>query len=137
MEWIGSLVGIALLAWIIRYFAAPEVKAESPSAEAEPPPDEEPEPVELPIEDYIDLHPFAPQEIPQVVDSYLEAAQQRGFREVRLVHGRGKGVQRARVRSLVSDHPLVVSFQDAPPSRGGWGATLVILKGFAPRRPEG
>ena len=72
------------------------------------------EPVVVPIEDAIDLHPFAPREIPSVVESYLEAAQQAGFTEVRLIHGRGRGVQRARVQKLLASHPLVASFRDAP-----------------------
>ncbi len=84
--------------------------------------------VALPIEDSIDLHGFQPRDIPNVVVDYLEEAAQRGFREVRLIHGRGKGVQRARVQQLLAQHPLVESFSDAPASRGGWGATIVWLR---------
>lgn len=84
-------------------------------------------PVVVPIEDAIDLHPFAPRDIPGVVDSYLEAAHEAGFREVRLIHGRGKGVQRERVRKLLEKHSLVSDFREAPRERGGWGATLVLL----------
>jgi len=86
------------------------------------------EPIVVPIEDAIDLHPFPPRDIPGVVDSYLEAAVEAGFREVRLIHGRGKGVQRARVRQILEKHPLVREFREAPRERGGWGATLVWLK---------
>ena len=86
------------------------------------------EPVVLPIEDSLDLHAFAPRDIPSVVDEYLRAARARGFREVRLIHGRGKGVQRAVVQSLLTAHPLVERFFDAPSERGGWGATVVVLK---------
>ncbi|HVJ18472.1 MAG TPA: TIGR01777 family oxidoreductase [Polyangiaceae bacterium] len=82
----------------------------------------------LPIEDSIDLHGFQPRDVPAVVASYLEAAAEKGFVEVRLIHGRGKGVQRARVQALLGTHPLVESFRDAPASRGGWGATVVELK---------
>jgi DNA-nicking Smr family endonuclease len=82
----------------------------------------------LPIEDALDLHPFAPREIPDVVASYLEAALEKGFREVRLIHGRGIGVQRERVRSLLSRHPDVEGYADAPSPRGGWGATVVRLR---------
>ena len=89
--------------------------------------DDEP-PVVVPIEDAIDLHPFAPRDIPSVVESYLDAAHQAGFTEVRLIHGRGRGVQRARVRQVLSQHPLVASFGDAPPERGGPGATLAWLR---------
>lgn len=66
--------------------------------------------------------------MPTVVDDYLRAAQARGFREVRLIHGRGAGVQRAIVQSLLREHPLVAAFADAPPERGGWGATVVTLR---------
>lgn len=83
--------------------------------------------VELPIEDFIDLHSFPPREIPAVVSDYLEAAHARGFREVRLIHGRGIGVQRERVRSSLSKHPLVEEYGDAPADRGGWGATIAAL----------
>ena len=85
-------------------------------------------PVALPIEDSLDLHAFAPQDIPAVVSEYLEACARHGFREVRLIHGRGTGTQRAIVRSLLGTHPLVLEFSDAPPDRGGWGATLVHLR---------
>jgi DNA-nicking Smr family endonuclease len=86
------------------------------------------EAVVLPIEDSIDLHTFAPGEIPEVVKEYLEQVYEKGFQEVRIIHGRGIGVQRDRVRRLLDGHPLVVNFSDAPPERGGWGATVVRLK---------
>ncbi|MBK7584588.1 MAG: Smr/MutS family protein [Myxococcales bacterium] len=81
----------------------------------------------LEIEDSIDLHGFQPRDIPDVVVSYLEAAQEKGFVEVRLIHGKGTGFQRARVREVLSKHPLVERFGNAPPGRGGFGATLVWL----------
>jgi DNA-nicking Smr family endonuclease len=87
------------------------------------------EPVLLPIEDSLDLHAFAPRDIPSLVDEYLREASRRGFTEVRLIHGRGTGVQRAVVRSILVGHPLVREFADAPEERGGWGATVVWLKG--------
>ena len=89
---------------------------------------DEPEPVSLPIEDSLDLHPFAPKDVRPVVDEYLREAAARGFSEVRLIHGRGIGVQRASVQGLLAGHPLVERFFDAPPERGGWGATVVVLK---------
>ena len=90
--------------------------------------DEEiPEEIVLPLEDHIDLHPFRPKEIRSVAESYLEQALEAGFREVRLIHGRGVGVQRKILRSLLTGHPGVVEFRDAPPERGGWGATIVRL----------
>lgn len=90
------------------------------------------EPVEIPVEDAIDLHHFRPREIEEVVDAYLDAALQAGFREVRLIHGRGSGVQRARVQALLARDPRVEGFRDAPAGRGGWGATIVWLQEVAP-----
>jgi len=85
-------------------------------------------PVVVPIEDALDLHGFAPREIPDVVREYLAAAHAAGFDEVRLIHGRGIGVQRARVQQVLTGHALVASFRDAPPDRGGPGATIVALR---------
>jgi DNA-nicking Smr family endonuclease len=90
--------------------------------------DEPPDEVVVPIEDEIDLHAFAPGDVREVVLSYLEAAHAKGLREVRLIHGRGIGAQRESVRALLARHPQVASFSDAPPERGGWGATAVRLK---------
>jgi DNA-nicking Smr family endonuclease len=84
--------------------------------------------VVLEIEDCIDLHTFHPRDVPSVVEAYLEAALEKGFVEVRLIHGRGKGVQRARVRQILAGNPCVATFWDAPPTRGGWGATVVRLR---------
>ena len=86
------------------------------------------EPVPIPIEDALDLHAFAPRDIPSVVAEYLQAARARGFTEVRLIHGRGRGVQRTIVQSVLAGHPLVAGYADAPPERGGWGATIVRLR---------
>jgi DNA-nicking Smr family endonuclease len=90
--------------------------------------DEEEEPVEIPITGELDLHTFAPRDVPAVVADYLDACRERGILLVRVVHGRGKGVQRAVVQRLLRDLPHVTFFEDAPPSSGGWGATLVRLK---------
>lgn len=80
----------------------------------------------IPIEDAIDLHAFAPRDVPSVVDDYLEAARDAGFLLVRLIHGRGKGIQRAAVHRLLSAHQLVEEFWDAPESH--LGATMVRLR---------
>jgi dsDNA-specific endonuclease/ATPase MutS2 len=88
----------------------------------------EPDPVILPMEDSLDLHPFAPRDVRSVVDEYLRQAAALGFREVRLIHGKGTGTQRAIVRSLLGRHPVVERFSDGPAERGGWGATVVVLK---------
>jgi DNA-nicking Smr family endonuclease len=90
--------------------------------------DELPDDVTLPIEDAIDLHAFAPRDVSDVVTSYLDAAHEAGFRQVRIIHGRGIGVQRESVRAVLARHPRVAAFADAPPDRGGWGATIVVLK---------
>jgi DNA-nicking Smr family endonuclease len=90
---------------------------------------DEPDPVILPIEDSLDLHTFAPRDVPSVVDEYVRQAVAHGFSEVRLVHGKGKGVQRVMVQKLLSGHPLVLRFFDAPAERGGWGATVAVLRG--------
>ena len=83
------------------------------------------DPVEIPIEGAIDLHTFAPRDVVSVVDDYLRAAQEAGFSEVRLIHGRGKGVQRAGIHRLLRGHPLVERYWDAPESH--LGATVVRL----------
>jgi DNA-nicking Smr family endonuclease len=86
------------------------------------------EPVRIPVEDSLDLHSFAPRDVTAVVDDYLREAHARGFTEVRLIHGKGIGVQRRIVQSLLATHPLVAAFADAPAERGHWGATIVRLK---------
>jgi DNA-nicking Smr family endonuclease len=85
------------------------------------------ETVEIPIGDTIDLHSFQPRDVRDVVLTYLEEARARGFRQVRVIHGRGIGVQREIVRSLLAGIPWVVDYADADPGGGGWGATLVSL----------
>jgi DNA-nicking Smr family endonuclease len=84
------------------------------------------DPVRIPIEDSIDLHAFAPRDVSSVVTDYLEAAAAAGFGIVRLIHGRGIGVQRATVRRALQGHPLVEDFHDAPESH--LGATVVRLR---------
>ena len=84
----------------------------------------------IPIEDALDLHAFHPRDIPSVVEEYVTAAFEADFREVRLIHGRGKGVQRGIVQSVLEKHPLVVSFRDAPESH--LGATIANLRSRVP-----
>ena len=83
--------------------------------------------IEVEITDTLDLHSFRPQEVIDVVNSYLEAALEAGFPSLRIIHGKGVGVQRRAVRALLERHPGVRSFSDAPGEAGGWGATTVIL----------
>ena len=95
------------------------------------PPDDD-EVIRVPIEDAIDLHAFAPRDIVDVVDDYLQAAHEAGLRDVRLIHGRGTGAQRASVQRLLRDHPLVERYWDAPESH--LGATVVRLRDHLARQ---
>jgi dsDNA-specific endonuclease/ATPase MutS2 len=88
------------------------------------------EPIVLPIEDSIDLHAFSPRDIPSVMEEYIEQCIRAGIYEVRIIHGRGKGIQRQIVRSILEKHPQVLSFKDAPPESGGWGSTIVVLRKY-------
>jgi DNA-nicking Smr family endonuclease len=84
--------------------------------------------IEIPIEDWIDLHTFLPKEIPSLLEEYLNECLKKGFREVRIIHGKGKGVQRKIVHSFLEKSPLVESFRSSPPEAGSWGATIAYLK---------
>ena len=86
------------------------------------------ETVELPVTDVLDLHSFRPAEVPDVVREYLDAAYEKGFRELRIIHGKGIGVQRQTVRTLLGRDPRVEAFGDAPLEAGSWGATWVRMK---------
>ena len=86
------------------------------------------DPVEIPIDGVLDLHTFAPADVPSVVDEYLWACMRKGILDVRIIHGKGKGVLRRTVHARLEKHPDVVQYQlDDGPS--GWGATMVQLKG--------
>jgi DNA-nicking Smr family endonuclease len=84
--------------------------------------------VRMPIEDVLDLHTFLPKEVPDLLDDYFEACRQKGIFSVRVIHGKGRGILKQRVRSILKRHPLVEGYGDAPGDGGGWGATLVTLK---------
>jgi dsDNA-specific endonuclease/ATPase MutS2 len=86
------------------------------------------EPVRVPITDVFDLHTVQPKEVEAVVEAYLEEANRLGLKALRIIHGRGIGVQREIVRDVLARTPFVLSFQDAPPQAGGWGATVVTLR---------
>ena len=83
--------------------------------------------VEIPITDTLDLHPFRPNELRDVAREYLLEARARGFTQVRLIHGRGIGVQRENIRALLRSLDFVTDFEDADASGGGWGSTVVLL----------
>jgi dsDNA-specific endonuclease/ATPase MutS2 len=86
-------------------------------------------PVEIPITDVFDLHTVPPREVREVLEAYLDEAHRLGFQHLRIIHGKGIGVQREIVRSVLSRTPFVASFSDAPAEAGGWGATVVTLQG--------
>jgi dsDNA-specific endonuclease/ATPase MutS2 len=86
------------------------------------------EPVRIPITDVFDLHSVPPKEVKPVVEAYLEEAHRMGFTALRIIHGRGIGVEREIVRAVLARTPFVVSFSDAPAEAGGWGATIVTLR---------
>ena len=88
----------------------------------------EPEPVEIPIDGVLDLHTFSPKELPDLLDDYLAACREQNILDVRIIHGKGKGILRKRVRSILKSHGLVAGFEEAPLEAGGWGATLVTLR---------
>lgn len=86
-----------------------------------------PKPIHVEITDVFDLHTIAPRDVKPVVEEYLLEARRMGFRSVRIIHGKGIGVQREMVRSILGRTPFVVDFADAPPQAGGRGATVAHL----------
>lgn len=88
----------------------------------------EDEPVRIPITDVFDLHSVPPRDVKPIVEEYLMEAHKMGLRALRIIHGRGIGVQREMVRSVLAQTPFVESFGDAPAEAGGWGATVVTLR---------
>jgi dsDNA-specific endonuclease/ATPase MutS2 len=89
---------------------------------------EDDEPVRIPITDVFDLHTVPPRDMHEVVEEYLIEAHRMGYRALRIIHGRGIGVQREMVRSVLSRTAFVTEFHDAPAEAGGWGATIVTLR---------
>ena len=88
----------------------------------------EEEPVRIPISDVFDLHSVPPSDVKAVVEEYLNESQRLGFRALRIIHGRGIGVQREIVRAVLARTSFVADFRDAPAEAGGWGATIVTLR---------
>ena len=86
------------------------------------------EPVRIPIADILDLHSVPPRDVEAVVEEYLVQAEQLGLKALRIIHGRGIGVQRETVRRVLERTAAVAAFSDAPAEAGGWGATLVTLR---------
>src|SRR5213593_4524112 len=93
-----------------------------------PPPKFSDEPVRIPITDVFDLHTIAPRDVKAAVEAYLEEAHKLGLTALRIIHGRGIGVRREMVRTVLARTEFVESFGDAPAEAGGWGATIVTLR---------
>ena len=87
------------------------------------------EPIQIPIIDVLDLHSVPAKDMQGVVEEYLIEAHRLGYKALRIIHGRGIGVQREMVRAVLKRTSFVESFGDAPAEAGGWGATLVTLRG--------
>jgi len=106
----------------------PFIEADEPfNGEEVDPFDPFPEPVRLEVGDVFDLHSIPPREVRAVVEEYLREARRKGFHVVRIIHGKGIGVQREIVRNVLATTPFVERFTDAPPEAGGWGATVAYL----------
>ncbi|MDR3698109.1 MAG: Smr/MutS family protein [Candidatus Sulfopaludibacter sp.] len=86
------------------------------------------EPVRIPITDVFDLHSVPPRDVQAILEEYLTEAHRLGFQVVRIIHGRGVGVQREMVRSILARTSFVLNFRDAPAEAGGWGATVVTFR---------
>ena len=121
---------------LLRHWLAGGRRARAAAGRADPRAEDEggldpfdpfPEPVEIEITDVFDLHTVPPREVKRVVEAYLEEARRLGFRSVRIIHGKGRGVQREIVHAVLSRTPFVVEWADAPPAAGGWGATVAHL----------
>jgi dsDNA-specific endonuclease/ATPase MutS2 len=125
---------MSLIERIRRLFAAgppedttAEAEASAAADEAVDPFNPFPEPVVIEFTDVLDLHYLPPRQVQPVVEEFLATAHVRGYRHVRIIHGKGVGVQRELVRSILARTPAVVHFSDAPPEAGGWGATVAEL----------
>lgn len=86
------------------------------------------DPIIYEITDILDLHIFNPKEVPDLIENYLEVCAEKGIDSVRIIHGKGTGALKRRVHGILSRHRLVLTFKDAPPEAGGWGATVVRLR---------
>jgi dsDNA-specific endonuclease/ATPase MutS2 len=120
--------GMGLLARLRRWLAPRAAEGEEEEEEDGLDPfDPFPEPVRIEIRDVFDLHSVPPREVRAVVEEYLREARRKGFKQVRIIHGKGVGVQRETVRKVLARTPFVERFSDAPPEAGGWGATVAVL----------
>jgi dsDNA-specific endonuclease/ATPase MutS2 len=124
-------VALKLIDWI-RKMARSKTSYSAPDSLAEivevDPYNPFPEPVEIEITDVIDLHTIQPRDVKRVVEEYLFQAREAGFRSVRIIHGKGIGVQQKMVRSILAKNRFVQDWTDAPPEAGGLGATIVRFR---------
>jgi dsDNA-specific endonuclease/ATPase MutS2 len=108
--------------------AAPGEIVETDEDESLDPSNPFPEPMVIAFRDVLDLHSIPPRQVRAVVEDYLTEAHARGCGGVRIIHGKGIGVQREIVRGILARTPFVIHFSDAPGEAGGWGATVVTLE---------
>lgn len=121
--------------WLQRLFGEPsrparetrDAQLHDDETDATDPFDPFPEPIRVEIGDVFDLHTIAPRDVKRVVEEYLREAHAAGYKSVRIIHGKGIGVQRETVRAILARTPFVESWTDAPPQAGGWGATVAHL----------
>jgi dsDNA-specific endonuclease/ATPase MutS2 len=126
---------MTLLDWLKRRVASGVRRADDGDTRLVDEPDESevdpfnpfPEPVPIEITDIFDLHTIPPRDVRRIVEEYLSEARRKGFRTVRIIHGKGRGVQRETVRRILAHTPFVKSWTDAPPEAGGLGATIAHL----------
>jgi DNA-nicking Smr family endonuclease len=114
--------------WIKKFISKRGRKLEPIEEDCDLDPDNPfPDPIEIEITDVFDLHTIPPRDVKRVVEEYLLLARENGFRSIRIIHGKGVGVQREMVRTILARTPFVSDWSDAPPEAGGLGATIVRL----------
>jgi DNA-nicking Smr family endonuclease len=86
------------------------------------------DPIKVPIEDVLDLHLFRHKDIPDLIEDYVAACRKKGLYLVRIIHGKGTGILKSRVKALLKAHPDVIAISAAPANLGGWGATIVQIR---------
>lgn len=128
---------MSLLDWLKSLFAvrgraahvdgAADVSTDQDESEIDPD-NPFPEPIRIELTDVFDLHTISPRDVERVVHEYLLEAHRAGFQSVRIIHGKGQGVQRRLVHSILARTPFIRDWADAPPQSGGWGATVAHLK---------
>ena len=116
-----------VLKWLNRFRQSPRADIHESDADVDPF-NPFPDPIAIEVSDVIDLHTIPPRDVKLAVEAYLEEAHRKGFRSVRIIHGKGIGVQREMVRVILARTPYVLDWTDAPPEAGGLGATIARLR---------